>query len=410
MTSILDELDFTLPEITDGIITAQNDIVLNSSSNTHSPNNNSIIRFNINGSGFLKATSVQLYADVTFTFATAAHFISPAMYEIFDSIRILDQSGQVLEEVTAAAGLLNRVLHNASSSSDYLDCSPYTNSQKDVNKRYAVSDVAKTFRINALDCMGLLQQEKWLHLPSFKGGLQIEMRLASTAALCTNKVADATLAVSLSNVQLMYTEAQVTEGYQQLYNQKLTSGGYAISFPSYSVLTNTASEGYNMVALNKSVSKCKALVSVVRNGGDRNNEIKSETSTRHQVSSYQYQVNGVNVPAQAITSKARGFQEMLTANYNHKNNQYANVCDDWEQNFEFGGIKTDDDVKGGTFAMWIDLEKSSSSALSGVKMVGNSSFLKVVLDAGQFTAPVVDTFVCYEKILSVQPQRVVVVE
>ena len=409
MTTILNELDFNLPEITDNVITSTNDVVLNSASNTHTPTNNSIIRFNISGSGYLQPHSCELYADVTFTFATAANFISPCMYELFDSIRILDQSGQVLEEVTSSAGLLNRVLHNASSSSDYLDCSPYTNSQKDVNKRYAVSAVAKTFRINALEVMGLFQQEKYLHLPSFKGGLQLECRLASTDALCTNKVPDATLAVSLSNVQLMYTEVQVSEAYQQLYNEKLMSGGYGIAFPSYSHLSNGCSEGYNMLALNKSVSKCKSIVSVVRNGGDRNNEIKSETSTRHNVVSYQYQVNGKNVPSQAITSKARAFQELLTANYNHKNNQYANVCDDFERNFEFATVKTATDVKDGTYAMWIDLEKSSS-AMSGVRMEGNSSFLKISLEAGQFDSPVVDTFVCYEKILSVQPQRVVVVE
>ena len=244
--SLLPELDYSITLPTDSIIESRTDVVLSSPSTSHSYKNNHIIRLNIAGSGFVDPLSISLYADVFVSApnTTAANFsmtktdrvIVPSTYEMFDSIRILDGYGNVLEELNEAA-LLSQKLHEASSNSDFLDCSyGFTNSQKDLSKRQTLSNVnsdtnKETFRIAALDIVGLFSQEKLIHLPTFKG-LQIEMRMISNENAFTSKAAgDATGAeYKLMNVKLHYTEIQASRGYMNEYNKKIKDGGYALNF------------------------------------------------------------------------------------------------------------------------------------------------------------------------------------
>lgn len=403
---LLDELNFELNMPTDSVVQSRNDVVINSPSNTHSPTSNNIIRLYMDGSGFVDPHTVKVFADVEcLTVTNTANVIPPSTYELINNIRIIDGSGQVLEEVSQS-NLLSQKLHEASSDASFMDCTyGFTNSQKDPSKRL----LTKTnFRVSALDVCGLLNQSKYLHLPSFKG-LQIEMRLATNEEAFSNKQAD-NVTFQLTNVQLHYTEVQVSQAYLQAYNEKLMSGGYAISFPTHSHLQTQTGTGQSQITLNKTASRVKSIVSTVRESGNRNNKLYKETATDSRVTSYQYQIEGRNFPNQPVNSASKAYHELLRANYNTKDNRHSNVCwDDWTNEWAFTGAKTGTDVQYGTFSMWFDFEKSSSSPLSGVPMKANSAFLKVDIDPAVNT-PVVDSFVCFERVLSVQPDRVVIVD
>ena len=407
--NVLNSLDFSLDTPMDSVIESRTEVMIDSSAPLHTPTSNNIIRLYMNGNGFVDPHSIAVYATVTYRSLQAeANVIPPTMYDVVNTIRVIDGSGQVLEEINEAE-LLNQKLHEASSNSDYLDCSGgFSNSQKDPSKRPLLNATPYSYRVNATDCLGLFQQEKYLHLPSFKG-LQLELRLNSNDRAFTKKVAD-TCTYELSNVKLVYDEIQVSRGYMDLYSQQVSSGGYAISFSTYTHLQNSVGVGTNQVALNKTASKVKAFLSCLRESGNVDNAISKSTATDSRVVSYQYQVNGKNYPGQPIESPARAFQELLVANYNHKDNRHANICvDDFTSEYAFAGSKSDADVQKGTFVMWKDTEKASGSALSGIESSANSTFLRINVATGP-VAPIVDTFVNHERVLSVQSGRVIVID
>jgi len=412
---ILDELNYTLEMPTDGVIESKTEVVLTSPQGTHSPTQNNTIRLYLNGNGFVDPHSISVYADFSTTaLASEANVIPPTTYQLFESIRILDGRGNILEEIQGA-DLLSTHLHNASSSSDFLDCAyGFTNSQKDVSKRVC-SPVATNFRLAATDVLGLFAQSKYLHLPSFKG-LQLEMRLVSNSAAYSVKSGVATedaVGFLLENVKLHYTEVQVSRGYIDMYNEKVAAGGYALSFPTYFHLQNSATVGGNQLSLNKTASKVKAIVSVMRENGSRGVLVgKSETAGDSRVANFQYQISGRNYPPEPVSSKSKAFHQLLESNGNRKNNTHSNVCyDDFTSQWAWAAGNKDAtaSVKFGTYSMWVDLEKSSSSPLSGTSMEANSSFVKVNVEAG-VVAPVIDSFVIHERVLSVQPDRIVIVD
>ena len=412
MTELLSELDFSLDMPTDGVVESRNEVVIDSSAPTHTATNNNIIRLYMTSSGFIDPHTVQIFADVSYPAATAVGDVIPGCH-FFSDVRILSQRGDVLEEVNNAQ-LLSQKLHEASSDADYMNCGgSFTNSQKDVSLRQVPQAGAPVnFRMNITDVLGIFSQPKYLHMASFGGGLQIELRCASNESVMTTRTANTLADYSLSNVRLHYEEVLVSRGYMDLYNEKLQQGGYALSFPTHSHLQSPVSAGgETQVALNKTASKVKYVFSTVRESAQRNTKDKNETATDSRVVSYQYQINGKNFPAQPVSSKAKAYQELLEANGTHKDNRTALICyRDFNDQWEFGATgKAGAKIQYGTYCSWMNLEKSASSALSGTGMTANSSFLKINVDAA-VASPVVDTFVCYERVLSVQPDRVVIVD
>jgi len=407
---LLKELDFSLELPTDGVIESRTEVVIDSPATSHTASTNNIVRLYINGSGFIDPHSVQIYADVSCpNLQDKDNVIPPATYELFETIRVIDGRGNVLEEINQA-GLLSQKLHEASSNTSFLDCTyGFTNSQKDVSKR--IVDTATNFRLSALDVLGFFNQSKYLHLPTFKG-LQIELRcVTNDVAFSIKHGTTDNVTYSLENVKLHYTEVQASRGYMEQYAAKLLEGGYAINFSTYAHLqNNSGGTGQTQIALNKTASKVKAVFSTVREGANRGNKLKREVATDSRVVSYQYQIDGRNYPSQPVSSAAKAYHELLEANYNHKDNRHSNICyEDFTGQWAFAGGKADADVKKGSYAMWYDLEKASSSPLSGTPMKANSAFLKVNIDAA-VTSPVVDTFVNFERVLSVQEDRIIIVD
>ena len=413
MTELLSELDFSLDMPSDGVVESRNEVVIDSSAPSHSATNNNIIRLYMTSSGFVDPHTVQIFADVSYptvTAQTAANVIPGCHF--FSDVRVLSQRGDVLEELNNTQ-LLSQKLHEASSDADYMNCGgSFTNSQKDVSLRQvALSAAPVNFRMNITDVLGIFNQPKYLHMASFGGGLQIELRCGSNESVMTTKDDTVAAQYSLSNVRLHYEEVLVSRGYMDLYNEKLQQGGYALSFPTHSHLQSPVTAGgETQIALNKTASKVKYVFSTVRESANRNKIDKNETATDSRVVSYQYQINGKNFPPQAVRSKAKAYQELLEANGNHKDNRTALICyKDFNEQWEFGASKTSETIQNGTYAAWMNLEKSASSALSGTGMTANSSFLKINVDAA-VASPVVDTFVCFSRVLSVQPDRVVIVD
>lgn len=412
--TLLEELDFSLDLPQDEIIQSKTDVVLTSPAQTHSYANNNIIRLTMNGSGFLDPHSVAMYGDIWFSITTGTQLTSatrglvPTMYQLVENIRILDGYGNVLEEISEA-GLLATLLHNASSNSDYLDCTGgFSNSQKDPSKRAVpvTEGTAIRFRLNITDIMGLFHQPKLLHLPTFKG-FTLEMRLTSPANAGAFKAGEGGgFSYTLKNVKLHYTEVMCTQAYMDAYNAKLREGGYALSFPTYQHISNNiAAAGQSQIQLSKTASKGKAIVSVLRVAANRNNLEANSFVGSPNVSSYQYQIGGQLFPPQPIESKSEAFHHLLQANYNRKDNRHSNICyDDFNTAWSHPANITDVRVQNGTYAMWIDLEKSQNSPLSGVHMDGSSTFLK--LNQSEGTPVIVDSFVNFERLVSVTNERI----
>ena len=411
MTELLSELDFSLDMPSDGVVESRNEVVIDSSAPTHTATNNNIIRLYMTSSGFIDPHTVQIFADVTYPAVLVEGDVIPGCH-FFSDVRVLSQRGDVLEELNNVQ-LLSQKLHEASSDADYMNCGgSFTNSQKDPKLRQVPVATPINFRMNVTDVLGIFNQPKYLHMASFGGGLQIELRCGSNDSVMTTRAANTLADYTLSNVRLHYEEVLVSRGYMDLYNEKLQQGGYALSYPTHSHLQSPVSAGgETQVPLNKTASKVKYVFSTVREAAQRNTKQKNETATDSRVVSYQYQINGKNYPAQAVRSKAKAYQELLEANGTHKDNRTALICySDFNNEFAFTTTgKAEASVQYGTYASWMNLEKSASSALSGTGMTANSSFLKINVDAA-VANPVVDTFVCYERVLSVQPDRVVIVD
>jgi hypothetical protein len=413
--SIVEPLDFSLPDVADEIVSnSRTNVRISSNAQSHSYNTNNIIRFQISGQSWVDLSSISAYATITES-PTSCTLVAgtttvprkPTTAQYFSQMRILAGDGTIIEDDRDVASY-HTIMTRLSGDCDYLDTTANLlwNGHSAPTSRQDLTN-GKKLKLAVLDASGFLHSGKFIYLPSLGGSITIELTCASDANVYAVRDAADGVTYAMTNCECRFDTVQVSNEFQQVFNQAFNRG-FAMSYQNYSLQTNQATALTNAnLQLHKKASRVRDIISVVRASavfGAKQADMFDFQGCS--ALSYSYLLSSKRYPPHPIDNHAMAYENVLKAIRSHKDSRHSPCIDinSWEDATDKSGDVPADDaatVYLGSFCMAVELEQVDGDFYSGVEVGGNGDAFEVSLTGLPNESHQIDTFMHHTRILSV---------
>jgi len=311
------------------------------------------IGFVLNSTSFVDLKSVKLQAVIHHEYLnsngtnvnthTTSLFPQYTPY-LFENIILKTTGGIVLEQIEQAQCvghirdlISRRIVDNETQSSSYISNTSVYHEERSQKDYFRTSQTATGILINlsAYDLLGFFNMNKVIRMSTL-GGLIIEFLLAPPLQVVQFKgdrntdynYCPNTFTYSLSQVQTVYDEVEVTDAFMSNYTKKYERNGFTLEFMS---VTNTRDhvnglQGLKVIPINRSLERCKYMISVARPANLLTQNIKDNFNTATTSSvivnsynnflapatndfSFQYKLSGELIPRRRVSNYLMGYNE-----------------------------------------------------------------------------------------------------